>query len=611
MNNVIRLFNRLLIDISHNLGVRISAPHDIDMAWIVNDGPRLDKELLGFLEHQGKCPEFPSWMFPLWREFYNATTFGLVGPTPYQCSVLRAIRQILVFGYKAEYEPTKSQQSEAQASFVETDTSLDTFNDYFSSHRGSPFFSGAKKFISRVIAKCDFRSIGPFHGPGSVYPSFAPSEKSSFDTIYDPIDELYPYFDFFEMTTSQIMEGAARSARLKSQQNIVAKLTCVPKDSRGPRLISVHPREAIWIQQGLRTVLEDAICRHPLTRESIRFADQKVNQRMALQSSVNRRFATIDLKDASDRISLELFRYLFGSASRFFECCRASHVCLFDGSLHPLRKYAPMGNATAFPIESIIFWALVRSGIECHYGVICDDIDVFGDDIIVPSKYYHGVMQALIRSGLVPNPGKCFHKGLFRESCGVDAFNGFDITPIRIKTHNVTSQLDLVSLCALGKNLRVAGYEETACQCYSIVRKHQKVLPLSNNLLASGIVEYVDWSWERIARNEPTFKWDRNKHIYVTRHLQVKAIIDSPSQHDWYHVLDSLNRIRKGEISERGLEYTIPYRTRCNYGWTPVYTRESERIQGRRVLSEQKSTLSYRDALQLLGAPENTYQYCL
>jgi hypothetical protein len=31
---------------------------------------------------------------------------------------------------------------------------------------------------------------------------------------------------------------------------IEAKLIAVPKDSRGPRLICVHPAESIWIQQG-------------------------------------------------------------------------------------------------------------------------------------------------------------------------------------------------------------------------------------------------------------------------------------------------------------------------------------------------------------------------
>lgn len=562
MNNISMLFNRLLADVSQIMNVRICAPHDIDMEWILKEGPRLDKELLMWLESGGVPPTFPDWLSPL------SDLVSTRDPQGKWIDAIRALRQILVFGYKAEYEPTYEQQLVAQATFVETDNNLDIFDRYYSGCKG-PFVTGARSLISRIIAKCDWLDITPKHGPGAVYPPSRPSQKSKFD-YYPQIDAYYPYYEYFAPVSSQVCDAISMDKSLKSVDKIQARLTAVPKDSRGPRLICVHPKEAVWIQQGLRTKLESAIESNRMTRGRINFRDQTVNQMLALTSSSDGRFATIDLKDASDRISLALFRDLFGHAAQYFECCRASEVRLFDGSSHVLRKYAPMGNATTFPVEALIFWALVRSGIQCRYGEICDDIYVFGDDIIVPTKFYDGAMQALIRGGLIPNASKCFHRGLFRESCGVDALMGFDITPVRLKKHAGQTQLDLISLADFAKNLRVRGYEETATSAYNIIRKRLGTLPLSNNPRASGIVEFVDWGLGRLSANQQV-RWDADLHMYVTRHLQVNAVLDDiGNNHDWNHVLDSLSRLERGVISDRGLEYALPYRTRCKYGWTPA-----------------------------------------
>jgi hypothetical protein len=599
MNNVIRLFNRLLADVSHKLGRRLCAPQELDMQWILNEGPRLDKLLLRYLEDGGLFPEFPEWLRSLTETVERNHLRHESGLAASLDSVvpIRLLRQILVFGYKAEYEPTETQQKEAQASFVETDDSLEIFDSVLlERHHSTPMFAGARKLVSRVIANTDWRSIRPAHGPGAVFPSCRPSEKSRFDTIYNPIEQYYPYFEFFEATSSRIEFSGDRYDALSCKDKIIARLTCVPKDSRGPRLISVHPRESIWIQQGLRRKLEDAIARSPLTSRTIQFANQKQNQARALHGSLTGSYATIDLKDASDRISLELFRTLFGSAAQYFECCRASHVKLLDGSLHTLRKYAPMGNATTFPVESLCFWALVRSGIECLHGVICDDIYVFGDDLIVPSEYCQSATRALVRAGLIPNTSKCFSKGLFRESCGVDAYCGHDITPIRLKKHQGRSLLDLVSLCALGRNLRLAGYEETAAAAYTIVRNQRRGwLAITNNPLTCGIVEYVDWDLSRLWNfwTASGMRWSKRLHRYEVKVPQVEAVKDRFLKHDWYHVLDSLLRLEQSRLlASSGLEYTVPYRTRCNDGWTPLVERESARQEARRILELAKSRMT-------------------
>jgi len=108
---------------------------------------------------------------------------------------------------------------------------------------------------------------------------------------------------------------------------------------------------------------------------------------------------------------------------------------------HVLRSFAPMGSAVCFPVESVIFWALAVSSIwnsentlDCEgRRLIEESVYVFGDDIIIPTKYAQQVMDDLTLFGLKFGPEKCFTKGPFRESCGCNAFDGERIEPVMIK----------------------------------------------------------------------------------------------------------------------------------------------------------------------------------
>jgi len=593
MKNVYTLFNRLLVDISTRHKVALCAPRDVDMNWILNEAPALDKALLRYLETGEVSPCFPDWLTPLWNRFVTSC----------DVTALASLRQILVFGYKTEFKPNDAQVKAAEAAFVETDLQIHVWNKAFEAMPTSGFWSDARALVSRVIANANFGDITPSHGPGAVFPPHKHSVRSKFTTLYPKIDRLYPWYDHFQAISSMVEEGINLDKLGYvniANGRMTARVTCVPKDSRGPRLICVHPREAIWIQQGLRYALEDAIASSPLTRDKIVFDDQTVNGRKALLGSFDGSYATIDLKDASDRISCRLAQFLLGADYQWFDCCRAESVELSDGSVHSLMKYAPMGNATVFPLQSLFFWALVRTGIRSSCGEICNDVYVFGDDIIVPTKFYHHAIRALVRAGLKPNPDKCFYCGLFRESCGVDAFNGVDITPVKMKRSDPSSLTCLVSMCSVAKAFRVRGYEEVSAALYAIVRRHFGKLPLSNNPDACGIYEYVARGPEYLYYNEPSFRWNGPNewckpakartlskrpcyHRWETRIFLVIGVEDSITSHDWYHVQDSLlklvrrskgylRQLRESEVvaGARDSGYPAPHQARLTCGWTPV-----------------------------------------
>lgn len=634
MSTLVKTYHRLLIDISKLSGCTLCIPENIELNWVLIEGPSLDRNLLDYLE-QGKTYQrvafeaaLPKWLKPLWIEFSTK------GEDPI---VLGYLRQALVFGYKASFEPTQQQIDEAQASFVNTDQQCGKIGALIDFD--TVFWRTARAIVSRVIGDIRWHDIVPAHGPGAVCPKYDPVDRSNFNTIHDEIEKHYPFWDYFFG-----LPGFIPSPNEVHQMDIAqdsspirAKLVAVPKDSRGPRLICVHPRESIWIQQGQRLLLESAIAKH--LGSSISFDDQSVNGQLALTSSKDRSFSTIDLKDASDRLSSSVVRFLFGSAYDWISCSRAQEVTLLDGRVLKLQKWAPMGNALCFPVESLCFYAAVQAGIRCcrtyKIGVSAlrdyerlvairdanEGLDtftgssdsawaetpvlikdnpayrsrsrppvvetyVFGDDILVPSLYHAEALIGLERFGLTVNSGKTFVNGSFRESCGVDAYKGIDITPTRMKTHCVIAPVDAISLCTLAKNLRIKGYSESSASIYSYVRTRGFRLPLTNNPQVSGICEWGAWDLGYLIRNEPSLKWDTFYHEYQIPVLQARASF-ARTLSGRHHLLDSLLRlVRTGpsvsdldeftdktlrSLAREGLQYPVPSRLNLKKGWTSVW----------------------------------------
>jgi hypothetical protein len=577
---VLNIFSCLLADICELSRVAICPPDDITYDWVLKEAPKLDKALLMWLEGSGELPEFPEWLLPLWNSFRSS-----MDP-----NTLRLIRQVLLFCYKIEIEPTYEQLEDAQKAFEETDDSIGIWNQHFAGSDSQVLTSSARQIIGRIICGINWADILPSHGPGAVYPPAKPWEKSKVSTVYTTIDNKYPIADNFVCLPNYWDDVLVKGDKsLRSADDIVARLVAVPKDSRGPRLICVHPKEAIWIQQGCRAILERAITsKKSEAHGRIAFNDQTINGGLALSASRDREFVTLDLKEASDRISCELVRSLFGEyAYSWLSCSRATKVRLLDDRVISLRKWAPMGNALCFPVQSLIFYALVRSGIRCRYGINCNDVYVFGDDIIFPSKYYDGAVSSLIRMGLVPNPSKTFRRGFFRESCGVDAFKGVDVTPHRLRKTDASTVSGSFSMCTLAKAMYMDAFYHTADVLYRCVSMEFGPLPLGNNPDAQGLYRYINVGWDSLMHYATPVRYDRRWQKYQTPCLLVGGTTISISNGAWWHLQDSLLRLEHSSsaVSDRGLEYAVPHRVRSKRGWTDVLmTSEPESALRNRAL---------------------------
>lgn len=305
-----------------------------------------------------------------------------------------------------------------------------------------------KRIIARVLSNTNPKDVRPCHGGGATA-CRTPNWKKYHEFRFIPkLDETYPYSEYFFLSPGHLCDDLKRLEESATVDIPKARVVLVPKDSRGPRIISCEPAEMMYIQQGLMKLLYSTLEDHPLTQGQVNFRDQSVNRELARVGSIDSSLATIDLSDASDRVSLDLVRRVF--PANWVECleaCRSEITVLPDLTEVKLNKFAPMGSSCCFPVEALVFWACAQATLYLqHRGKRWSaslrgdrilspyDVCVYGDDIITPSDQAGYVMEGLELVGLKVNRNKSFVTGRFRESCGGDYHNGYDVTPVRLKS---------------------------------------------------------------------------------------------------------------------------------------------------------------------------------
>lgn len=151
-------------------------------------------------------------------------------------------------------------------------------------------------------------------------------------------------------------------------------------------------------------------------------------------------YATVDQSDASDRICVELVRTLLPyDWFRLLDLTRHRHLKFEDGSTQKMLKFANQGNGFIFELQTLIYYALAKATVWYEHGVKAAEetlISVFGDDLICEEQYAPAVVKTLESVGQKINLSKSYLTGRFKESCGVDTFDGFSIRPLYLKKHS-------------------------------------------------------------------------------------------------------------------------------------------------------------------------------
>jgi hypothetical protein len=163
------------------------------------------------------------------------------------------------------------------------------------------------------------------------------------------------------------------------------------------------------------------------------------NREGARLGSIDGSYATIDLSHASDSVSAYLVEYLLGETCLYpLLNLRTKYARFRNGDIIQVDKFAPMGSALCFPIETIIFCLITEWCVRKTPGAN-PKFWVYGDDIVCDSLIAGLLMEVLRTLGFDPNASKSFFnrsktncRGFFRESCGAEYLNGIDVAPKRL-----------------------------------------------------------------------------------------------------------------------------------------------------------------------------------
>jgi hypothetical protein len=308
------------------------------------------------------------------------------------------------------------------------------------------------------------------------------------------------------------------------------------------------------------------------------FTDQSVNQSLALNSSLSGEWATLDMKDASDLLSVDLVERIFRLKPGLLDAllgCRSSETELPSGKLMRLKKFAGMGSATCFPIEAFVFWAICASEIAFQLDISLREatsfVYVFGDDIIVPSALAEDVITALEFCGLIVNRSKSYYNGKFRESCGVDAYLSVDITPLRIKKLFPASLNDgesFVAWCSYANNFAARGYTKLAETIFGRLESTFGTIPYGTSTSPYPCRIVTDPSDAEELNKASKIKWKvRSRYQRLEFKVYHLVPVDQPS------TLDGWNRLTRNLIAgagERPSVVVLPNATKLVLGWMAV-----------------------------------------
>lgn len=317
--------------------------------------------------------------------------------------------------------------------------------------------------LCRLDRKVYDGDLTPKHGSGSTADKLYGNAKFDQRTWTERLEKYFPAGEFILPNA-----GSFRQLDLvdfnEPEAEMPVKVITVPKTLKTPRIIAMEPACMQYTQQSILIPLVEALERSNYLANSLGFTDQVPNQVLAREGSANGSLATLDMSDASDRVSnllvermLRRFPHLAGAVS----ACRSTHANVPGIGIIPLSKFASMGSALCFPMEAMVFLTIIIHGIEqelsrslskkeIHF--LLKKVRVYGDDIIIPVNYVRSVVNSLHLFGCKVNTAKSFWTGKFRESCGRDYYDGEDVSVTYCRRllpthrHNSSEMISAVSM---------------------------------------------------------------------------------------------------------------------------------------------------------------------
>jgi hypothetical protein len=394
---------------------------------------------------------------------------------------IRSVRQITLMFGKVGLECSEPRREAALRNFIECEQEVRRADEELTPVRLEQFKRLGSLLWRDVLTRVDWEvyegEVTPKHGPGTTADRLMGNQKYDQREWTERLETWFPFLEGFVAPNAGAYQDFDDVDILEPGRERPVRVITVPKTLKTPRVIAVEPTAMQYSQQAISeslvTHLEGKT--NPY-RWIIGFTDQDPNRVMARKGSLMGNLATLDLSEASDRVSNQLVRALvepWPHLSGALDATRSRKADVPGFGVIRLAKFASMGSALCFPVEAMVFCTIVLCGIEDGLNrrvtrklihELAGQVRVYGDDIVVPVEYAVHVTQALEDFGLRVNKGKSFWNGRFRESCGKEYYAGEDVSIVRVRALPPTTRGDsreLISTVSLRNQLYNSGYWRT------------------------------------------------------------------------------------------------------------------------------------------------------
>jgi hypothetical protein len=366
-----------------------------------------------------------------------------------------AIRQLTLMFKKIRQECSDARRNEAIAEYVQCEKELEASKDVVAydsiefRRLAGLLFGDALSVVDREVYNS---ALIPKHGPGRTADRLLGNEK--YVQVVWPLrlEGVFPYMDNV-LPSARYYREMDRVEFLEPDAEQPVRVVTVPKTLKTPRIIAVEPTCMQFCQQAILEALVKELessratdhVRSNIAHNFIGFRDQDPNRAMACEGSSNQSLATLDMSEASDRVSNQHVIDLLARWPHLSEAIQATRSTKADVpgfGIIPLTKFASMGSATCFPMEAMVFTTAAFMGIQNSLNTrltrnalleFVGKVRVYGDDIVVPTEHVSSVIESLESFGFKVNYSKSFWTGKFRESCGGDFYDGHDVSVMYVK----------------------------------------------------------------------------------------------------------------------------------------------------------------------------------
>lgn len=312
-------------------------------------------------------------------------------------------------------------------------------------------------------------------------------------------------------------------------------IKAVPKSYKASRIIAEEPAVNQFRMLAIAKALRAALKKSGYDRYCDT-TDQSRNRELCRIASIDGSYATIDKSHASDSVSDTLVSSIFPEEIvRQFEECRSIYVT--EGKTRRLMQmFSTSGSGLTFDVESIVFTALALVAGDYYHLFTKQkvlDPSVFGDDVIIDDRVADTYIDFCGLLGFTVNVDKtfahCQTDGYYRESCGVEYFNGLDVAskfyprkPLRLSDAE-----SLASIVSLQKRL------------YSNFRVNLFLRDIILQIEPRMTSHTVGTDCEDMWTEEPIFRDSEKGHLHLTLSATATRRVTEEQKSTFaYHLLE-------------------------------------------------------------------------